>query len=681
MSLYKWVNREIIIRYFCLMTMFILVPLESLLGIEWTSLNGPTGGDVTSFFIDHDTTLWIGTGSSGGVYVLQKGDSSWVERNSGIGISHVYKLIEVDNIMYCEVRRNEDLENRNEIKQDRYDDFPDEDKIENLLKKWFYYDSKREKWIEFPTDNFEYEIVVSEYENWYRENQDRVKKLFRIEEKSGFVTSIKGGWFSGSKNHFPPDTKINHFIYQKDMIFLYGKSGLYKFTKHSNLKYPQYSKIIDQYKITLKETIDSEWIGDLNSSLDKSEVTQGKYDSTVTMFWDYYNNFSIFEPVITTGMVCTDPKQIIHNSIPDTNFVEWYDYEKEETIVEKHPIQSETLVVKLDNSVWIYDTSGWETIFDGYLNYFNTGENYTVSHLEQISQDSILIFSEGSIYLYSDDTLGIYLDEKEFSNSKTGSSVSPYYVSCNVDNDGVIWSLIKVYRSYWLIRFKNIDDDTPLFIKEFSVNEKNDRNISEYQIYQTLSPHIFKDNSGILWLFGRGEIFQIGSGYDRDIKYSYDQSNSYRKTTYIPRQLVSKYGRDGIIFLKYGGNFKRPETMVSWEPILGWSTVKFETGYYYTSVNTFDTQEIFLTTGYGPVVTINYCNHLEIMRHGSPGLVTFKVGEQGGWTMTNPPNRWVLCSYMSNSGDLYIGTSGSGVFRGSNSSVKDMDKPPLLEKK
>lgn len=69
---------------------------------ELSRLMGPEGCDATSLFKDSKGTLWLGTGSSGGVYKFDNQNKVWIETNNGIGPVHVSQIIEVDNILVIE---------------------------------------------------------------------------------------------------------------------------------------------------------------------------------------------------------------------------------------------------------------------------------------------------------------------------------------------------------------------------------------------------------------------------------------------------------------------------------------------------------------------------------------------------------------------------------------------------
>jgi len=51
---------------------------------ELLRLMGPEGCDATSLFKDSKGTLWLGTGSSGGVYKFDEVNRKWIEHNNGI---------------------------------------------------------------------------------------------------------------------------------------------------------------------------------------------------------------------------------------------------------------------------------------------------------------------------------------------------------------------------------------------------------------------------------------------------------------------------------------------------------------------------------------------------------------------------------------------------------------------
>ena len=645
--------------------MIIVLTNQISYGVGWESLSGPPGGDVTCVFVDHDSTLWIGTGSSGGVYVLDKDSDKWVERNRGIGISHIYKLIEVDDIMYSQLRKNEDLDMEVRVSKTRKNewDYFDEDRIEKILTNWYYYDTNRESWIVLPETDFEYEIVTSEYQKWKLENITEIKSVLKIEtNRNNEIIDINGSWFSTNKNHFPPNIKIDNITITLWGPMIHSKSGLYIFQTHKNMKPGKLLDSVNEYKENvLKRIVEENWIPPIKESFDKGDITEGKYDTSVSVQWEYYDNFRVFRPIQTSGLICSDPKQIIDLSHMDTNFVEYYDYIKEDTVMEKHPYWSEKLMVQLDNSVWIYKDGDWDEIFSGYFNHFDRGKNYFVSHLEEISRDSILIFSEGDMFLYSQDSLRRFLNQGKYKNTKTSDSLSTHFISCNIDPSGNIWSIIKSSRNYWLIRLRNEQDPEPLFITRYDIPNES-RNQSEYQIFKNRFPFILRGNNGILWLFSDGEVRQIGSGYDRNLVMKF---GSGRYSNYLPRELVVRYKNNGVMFLEYGQDFIRPKKLISWTPDQGRINRVINEGYYFSSIIPLTNTEVFMSTGYGPVYKVNYCDHEEIMSYENPGLVRFSLRndtiESG--TYFRPPNRWVLSSSYSEVNDIYIGTSGSGVLK------------------
>lgn len=68
---------------------------------------GLEGCDATSLFKDSKGVLWLGTGSSGGVYRFDKKYNKWIETNYGIGPVHVSQILEIDNILVIEIFNGE----------------------------------------------------------------------------------------------------------------------------------------------------------------------------------------------------------------------------------------------------------------------------------------------------------------------------------------------------------------------------------------------------------------------------------------------------------------------------------------------------------------------------------------------------------------------------------------------
>jgi len=80
------------------------IPKKSLYDTSrWIDSGGPEGADATAFHIDPDGNYWLGTGSSGGVYVSADKGESWIAVNHGIGPVHVLSIGEFKNDLYIQI--------------------------------------------------------------------------------------------------------------------------------------------------------------------------------------------------------------------------------------------------------------------------------------------------------------------------------------------------------------------------------------------------------------------------------------------------------------------------------------------------------------------------------------------------------------------------------------------------
>ncbi|MBC7863783.1 MAG: WG repeat-containing protein, partial [Bacteroidia bacterium] len=67
---------------------------------EWISEKGPFGCDATTFMIDKDGTWWLGTGSSGGVFISKDKGKSWTDMYKGMGPVHVTNLEKINDTIF-----------------------------------------------------------------------------------------------------------------------------------------------------------------------------------------------------------------------------------------------------------------------------------------------------------------------------------------------------------------------------------------------------------------------------------------------------------------------------------------------------------------------------------------------------------------------------------------------------
>ncbi len=70
-------------------------------------LGGPLGADATAFYIDEQQNYWLGTGSSGGVYLSMDQGSSWEVMNEGLGTLHISWLGKIEGQVYAEAFEND----------------------------------------------------------------------------------------------------------------------------------------------------------------------------------------------------------------------------------------------------------------------------------------------------------------------------------------------------------------------------------------------------------------------------------------------------------------------------------------------------------------------------------------------------------------------------------------------
>ena len=184
----------------------------------------PFGADATCLWQDSKGTLWLGTGSSGGVYILRSNSSEWQELNSGIGPVHVTNIAEVDNKMFIKVTLRKSTFNTDynsvSMGQSWYN--------KNAFK-YYTFNSDSSKWIEF-TEN------ISDLE--LRFEEIKKQQLEKVKEKVTLwnYKAIKVN--STSKIvYYPPgrdEDENSKYLYNFDgKIFLCSLMGLFELSGSS----------------------------------------------------------------------------------------------------------------------------------------------------------------------------------------------------------------------------------------------------------------------------------------------------------------------------------------------------------------------------------------------------------------------------------------------------------------
>jgi hypothetical protein len=206
----------------------------------WLSANGPEGADATAFYIDKKGTYWLGTGSSGGVYVSSDAGATWKERNTGIGPVHVQLMNAIHDTVFIKAAGagyEEPVE-----------------RSDNFIAEWekvYYYDNASSRWVRVDsslaqgvtdtlnvlakanTEKMEAEFPMTRAEL----NVQRYFTGFEVYEAdqlwnySGFTKTIKDSSYLFSKA-FPKDVfwlRNGNLYKAQNNIILLGKSGVFRY--------------------------------------------------------------------------------------------------------------------------------------------------------------------------------------------------------------------------------------------------------------------------------------------------------------------------------------------------------------------------------------------------------------------------------------------------------------------
>ncbi|HEX6916143.1 MAG TPA: hypothetical protein VF145_12930 [Chitinophagaceae bacterium] len=79
------------------------VPARKTFNVTWEGMQGPPGADATAFTIDENGDYWLGTGSSGGVYVSQDRGQRWKPVLKGLGAMHITALLRRQDTVWARV--------------------------------------------------------------------------------------------------------------------------------------------------------------------------------------------------------------------------------------------------------------------------------------------------------------------------------------------------------------------------------------------------------------------------------------------------------------------------------------------------------------------------------------------------------------------------------------------------
>ena len=664
-------NKSILVKIFIK-----IIFIQILLSQNWDTLNGPEGGDVTSFYIDSNNIYWLGTGSSGGIYISKDNGITWLINNKGIGISHVHKIIEVEGAIFAEVTINEDLKNRLDG---------------SVYRKWFQFNSIGNMWLEVDTEDYEFIIIKSEYERWYNNHKNTVNSRFSFKYKGNRLVNLSDNEkiFTSKSNHFPQDVYKNEegniFIFDQK-VFLLSKSGLFKLKDEEEIRNDDtldgyLLDEIEKYKSDLnaqfvekqitpfeneieraksfilevnekiKSLKESENTQNIDSQIEELRglINQKKIDiednkksisKNKLTLEKYLKTLSIFTPVSTKGLVATDPRQIIFMS------------------------NNDLYVLVGDNNIWKYD-GNWSSVYGGYKDYMIDGNNSFISRMDKASNDMILLFEEGHVKKIQNDSISDFFGHKTIINSKTGSRIKPYYYSTQFDQSGKIWSTLTAgtrSSNYYVVRFDTVNDQNPLFLFSYSKTAITHSN----RYYDTPPPLIYKDFNEILWVFTTKELFQVGPKRNKQAKYLF----SYADDTYFMNpNFVTSSKNNQLSFIEFDTYQHFPKIINTWNDSVGWSSILLSDigfNYYPTGILHENDKKFWISTGYGPSNPRTICgeNLKNYLNWESPGIVN--VSEKLSTPSIPITNPWILSLTKGENNEIYVGTSGSGVLKGTN---------------
>jgi len=232
--------------------------IEKHFGGNIISMYGPPGGEVTSFLNDSYGNYWIGTGSSGGIYLSNDKGNNWKPVNKNIGVSHIFEIIEKDNEIFTYLVPNDSLGLL--MDEERFWGSTVKD-----LAKWYKYNSSDSSWNVISLSSFEYKIFNAELK--------RLKTMIKTEKESNYsifneyLNPIKkcidkvGNYSLGFEiDHMPfPKNSIGFDVVDGEIISI-NPNGIYHLKNISKVKDLEYKNntlldILDNEKEKLKNKI------------------------------------------------------------------------------------------------------------------------------------------------------------------------------------------------------------------------------------------------------------------------------------------------------------------------------------------------------------------------------------------------------------------------------------------
>jgi uncharacterized protein (TIGR02145 family) len=376
---------------------------------ELISLRGPEGCDATSLLKDSRGRLWLGTGSSGGVYSFDSQKNEWVEFNKGIGPVHVIDIVEIDTKVILKIV---DINKSYRLLNDYQGYSNDESFAKEFGITTRYYFLEDNKWMQLDTNYVG--LVKSEIENKKLNNQ---KKLLEFELKN---RNIVGG------------LKLNlEYLNSIDVIdgklYILDKRGLFYYDIFQN-KIKKYTTkglfATDVYQI-LPDNNNTIYVW--TNCLQLYEYSNSRWSLRV----DFPYHFGMVENKSTyygKESYREEPKSEFHKFLLKYIYTQYY-------------------LNGFDHGLKyiLNDNQSFENII---TNHYIIKNGYLTNNTEKIS-----ISLRGNLYLYNKKNNLI----QNIENFKTMSGINYFVAEAMVDKDGSVVAGVvsEDNRFYYPIRIKN----------------------------------------------------------------------------------------------------------------------------------------------------------------------------------------------------------------------------------